>query len=204
MRIAIKLALAALAAMGITMLAPAYAADKGGPKIANIFDDAPVGPSKYNWTGCYAGGGIQKMSASTDIGFGADGYGMGLLGGCDVQLGVLVLGAFGDYDWKHVTQFGGVNLREWSFGGRAGVTLSNATLIYALVSRPTLNVNTFNVSTTGIGVGGGIETMITPHIAIGLEYRHNDWSNLAPAPVNAREDVVGVRLTARVNFFSGK
>ncbi len=149
-----------------------------------------------SWTGCYAGGALKHVNGTTDSwGVGVDGYAMGGIVGCDLQIGNIVLGGFGDYDWGHVSQFGGISYKEWSFGGRAGVVVAPTVLIYALANRPQIQYsgNSFN----GLGVGGGVEVQLTKNWATALEYRHETFDTIAP--VNVHVDTIGARLTFRVD-----
>lgn len=148
-----------------------------------------------SWTGCHAsafGGGV---SGVMDPGYGVDGYLYGLGIGCDMQLNRIVLGGFVDHAWMHVTQFGGVDAREWSFGGRAGVLLTDNTLLYGLVSRPQLNIDGMG-SVTGFGWGGGLETKLgglANNWTAVLEYRQNTFDDIP----DAREHQVrfGINVT---------
>jgi hypothetical protein len=160
----------------------------------------PYLKAPVSWTGCYIGPTLKKDVGIADPIFGVDGYAMGFMGGCDVKVGALVVGGFGDYDWQHFSQFGGQNAREWSFGARVGIVphvLADNTLIYGLVSRPQLQIQGTTVN--GLGIGGGIETQITKFFSVALEYRHNTFDDLLPG-MNAREDTFGLRGALRLDI----
>jgi outer membrane immunogenic protein len=71
---------------------------------------APVPVRVFTWTGCYVGGNVGGIWAHTewnDSVFGNFGSGTasgaigGVQGGCNYQMGSLVLGIQGDYDWTN-------------------------------------------------------------------------------------------------------
>jgi outer membrane immunogenic protein len=112
-----------------------------------------VAPIGYNWTGCYVDGGggyglFNQDSFTTDDGGGSTskvtnggrGWFGTVGGGCDVQFGRWVVGAFGNYDFADLK--GDVVIpasnavgREkqdsaWAVGGRLGYTLTPTILTY--------------------------------------------------------------------------
>jgi outer membrane immunogenic protein len=138
-------------AVALAMAAPAIAADlrpKAPPTKA-----PPVAPIGYNWTGCYVAGGggyglfnqdtsrnLEGGGSSAEVTNGGRGWFGTVGGGCDVQFGSWVLGAFGDYDFADLK--GDVVIpasnavgREkqdsaWAVGGRLGYTLTPTILTY--------------------------------------------------------------------------
>ena len=138
-------------AVALAMAAPAIAADlrpKAPPTKA-----PPVAPIGYNWTGCYVQGGggyglfnqdsvrvNDNGSSTSEVTNGGRGWFGTVGGGCDVQFGSWVFGAFGDYDFtdlKGDIVIPGSNAvgREkqdsaWAVGGRLGYTLTPTILTY--------------------------------------------------------------------------
>lgn len=154
---------------------------------------------KSQWTGCYvgAGGGYSIFDSKTSVGaagFGdfatvdglaAEGVGLYAKTGCDVELvPKWVVGAFGDYDWQHNTDFS-VNVlgapgdivkasldSSWTVGGRAGYLVKPDALLYVLVGYTQAQVSDISfpafpgaTSLTvpdlkGIVYGGGIDVAL--------------------------------------------
>ena len=128
------------------------------------------------------------MNVANVSGLGSNGSLIGLGVNCDWRLDSFVLGAFADYQW-HNGQDVTANLgpaaitfgfdRQMTLGGRAGFMVSESTLAYALLGWTKLSssgvsgIVTADVPDfTGVVYGGGIETAISKHIKLGLEYRH--------------------------------
>jgi outer membrane immunogenic protein len=190
------------------------------------------------WTGCYAkieGGAAAAnnqvaFGKYVDIdGFGATGGTVGLGGGCDVQFQQFVIGAFGDFNWLQGmdtsidTAWGNVaHLKyddQWALGGRAGVLLTNDTLLYALAAYTELNTSDLEIlggaekltvpKFTGYALGGGMQTRITEHILLGMEYRYNKYDvgqiDVPYTPINLTMEpvvqTVHATLTYEFNFF---
>jgi outer membrane immunogenic protein len=139
-------------AVALAMAAPAIAADLR-PKAPPITKAPPVAAVGYNWTGCYVNGGggygmFNQDSFTTDGGGGSTsevtnggrGWFGTVGGGCDMQFGSWVVGAFGDYDFtdlKGDVVIPGLDAvgREkqdsaWAVGGRLGYTLTPTILTY--------------------------------------------------------------------------
>jgi|SRR6267142_2683 outer membrane immunogenic protein len=138
-------------AVALAMAAPAIAADlrpKAPPTKA-----PPVAPIGYNWTGCYVQGGggyglfnqdssrIDEVGrSSSEVTNGGRGWFGTVGGGCDMQFGSWVVGAFGDYDFTDlkgdiVIPASNAVGREkqdsaWAVGGRLGYTLTPTILTY--------------------------------------------------------------------------
>ncbi len=170
----------------------AKAADKGGAPVtaAEAARLAPTNP----WSACHAGVTIGVVAGVMDPIYGVDGYQYGGALGCDLQINQLVIGAFTDYSWKHVTAFGnGVDGNAWTFGGRAGFLVNSSTLLYGLVGRSQLRIDGMG-ETNGLAIGGGIETLLRPDVSVALEYRRSTYDDIT----DGREHTVGVRLSYRV------
>jgi opacity protein-like surface antigen len=155
---------------------PANAADKGGITRAEAEKLAPVSP----WTACYAGVSIGAVAGVMDPIFGVDGYSFGGFGGCDIQMGRIVIGATVDYSQMHVTAFGATEeAKHLSFGGRAGVLPTDNTLLYAKLARPRLTMDGDN--TNGLAVGAGIDTMLAPNWMLRFEYSRETFDDIPDA-----------------------
>jgi outer membrane immunogenic protein len=164
----------------------AAAADLGGGRVIPALPEVPavLAPST-SWSGCYAGvgggWGVSKTEAEAFgfviDGLGADGGILSALGGCDLQLGQVVVGAFGEYSWHHdhTLQFGPLSTsldESWSVGGRAGV-LVGPTLVYGLAgfTRAEFEFGDHD----GIVYGGGVELPIGNGFALRGEYTFSDY-----------------------------
>ena len=137
-------------AAALALAGPAIAADM--PVKAPPVSRAPA-PIGYNWTGCYVDGGggyglfnqdsftrEDGVPSTSKVTNGGRGWFGTLGGGCDVQFGSWVVGAFGDYDFAGLrgnVVIPGLNVvgREketsaWAVGGRLGYTLTPTILTY--------------------------------------------------------------------------
>ena len=174
--------------------------------------------TKVNWTGCYGGGGLGMASTVTKadaeiVGVGnlltVDGVGTGgaawtIIGGCDVQVGRFVVGAFADYTWHDQTWSVSSGLlpgtiasldiqSQWTIGGRAGVTVGNA-LVYGLVGYTRLTTGDLSIpiipisftvpEMTGWALGGGVDLALGNGFHLGAEYRYQmfDRETIALVP----------------------
>jgi opacity protein-like surface antigen len=110
---------------------------------------------------------------------------------------MLVIGGLVDYDWKNLTVGNHtITPTAWDFGARAGVLVNQNTLVYGLVTRPTLSVSGMS-DQTGLGFGGGVETTLNNNFTVSLEYLRETYANLP----TAREHDVMVRLNYKVHMF---
>jgi outer membrane immunogenic protein len=138
-------------AAAFAMAGSAIAADlPARPPIAKAPPGVPIG---YSWTGCYVDGGggyglfnqdsfrvDDNGNTTSKVTNGGRGWFGTVGGGCDVQFGSWVFGAFGDYDFADLK--GDVVIpasnavgREtqdsaWAVGGRLGYTLTPTILTY--------------------------------------------------------------------------
>lgn len=175
-------------------------------------------PAPRNWTGCHisaqVGYGIAQHDSTLDVvgapaslninSLSATGTEIGGGVGCDVQMGRLVFGLFGDYmaaDIEHSTTaaLGIANLdlsttieRQWSIGGRVGVLLSETTLAYALGAYSRAESSDLKLSAgplgnlswdvpelTGLTIGLGIEHQFTSALALRAEIRHTEFDTVS-------------------------
>jgi len=197
-------------------------------------------------TGCYIGLAAGMASTTTNAtvdavpaggpsanlatidGLGSQGSLVGVGGGCDLVMdNKFVLGAFGDYVW-HKQSFNAsaigasINLdltKQWTVGGRAGVFVTDSTMLYALAGWTKLSTDGIGGSITaglpdmtGTVLGGGMEVTLSKHIKAALEYRHTSFDSqtavLFTAPggsitskVQPDMNTVMVRLSYGVDFF---
>lgn len=157
-----------------------------------------------SWTGCYVGVYAGYTVAASEIsvpgfasleGLSSEGGQIGPIGGCDLQLDRLVVGAFADYAFRSVdttVTLGGfsesVGLENaWSIGGRAGFLITPQTLAYGLVAYQESDFDDAGTGIisdlSGIAFGGGLETEFSPGWRLRGEYRYVDYSS---------KDILGV------------
>jgi outer membrane immunogenic protein len=159
-------------AAALAMAAPAIAADLR-PKAPPPIVKAPPAPIGYNWTGCYvAGGGGYGLynsdsfsidgGSSSNVTNGGQGWFGTVGGGCDVQFGNWVLGAFGDYDFTDlkgdvvIPNSNAVGREKqdsaWAVGGRLGYTLTPTILTYVNGGYTQARFDAINFVSQGAGV----------------------------------------------------
>lgn len=155
------------------------------------------------WTGCgVVVTGSLDSAVLEDI-LGANGYGIsgGVL--CDRKWDRVVLGVFANYgigrfDWASID----IDTQGWQGGGRAGVTLTDTTLVYVLAAYEELNAEVagFDVDLTGPVLGGGVEIALWPGWAGRLEYQRAmlETEGLGDAEVNI--DRIRAGLVWKLNF----
>jgi outer membrane immunogenic protein len=209
-------ALLATAAFAVSITA-AVAADKGGHIIPDFPAAVPavLAPST-SWTGCYIGGGGGYAISNTGVsvpgflsidGLGAEGYTAFAGGGCDLQMGAVVVGGFADYTWDFEHDFTvsagggsfstGLNER-WAAGGRAGVLVGGA-LAYGLVGYTDADLDIG--SHAGVVYGGGLELPVGAGFSLKGEYRYSDLEEVSYGPVVVDPDIHEVR--ASINYKIG-
>jgi outer membrane immunogenic protein len=198
-----------------------------------------------SFTGCRIGGtagvtaSVTEATATSPLfvggsigldGFGTDGADIGVLAGCDLQVGDrFVVGAFGDFvfrdhEWSLTATDGVDSLKlstpfgnQWTIGVRGGVTLTPTSMLYALVGYSEaeggdigISVNGASVGSVSLGdlkgwtVGGGIETEMLKNLVVGLEYRYQHFDtrslDLGIANVDFDTDAHSVRLNVAWRF----
>jgi opacity protein-like surface antigen len=186
----------------------AAAADLGR---GHVIPELPAVPAvlapAVSYSGCYAGGGVGYAVSTTGVdlfqkgpkledkfvagldGLGASGHTFSALGGCDLQMSQVVVGAWGDFTWhqdhdvtlswasptlanpaatKSVSS--GLN-DQWSVGGRAGV-LVGPSLVYGLVGYTEASLDIGDHA--GLIYGGGIELPLGAGFALQAQYTYSD------------------------------
>ena len=184
-------------AVALAMAAPAIAADLPSRGPINKAPP-PVAPIGYNWTGCYVAGGggyglfnqdtsrnFEGGGSSAEVTNGGRGWFGTVGGGCDVQFGSWVLGAFGDYDFadlKGDVAIPGPNLvgREkqdsaWAVGGRLGYTLTPTILTYVNAGYTQARFDGFDLNSqnTGLPVGQNIGALTYSGWFLGSGFEYN-------------------------------
>jgi opacity protein-like surface antigen len=147
-----------------------------------LISSAEAGP----YTGCHVGAVGSYNAATVEDTFGAEGYGIAGVAGCDLQVDRFVVGAWGEYgtrtfDWSGID----VDAKGWAAGGRAGIVVTN-TLLYGLVGYTDLEAEADylgSIDLTGIVLGGGAEVDLGRNFFARLEYQHldleTDWDDEA-------------------------
>lgn len=157
-------------------------------------------PAHAQWSGCYGGAAIGYASTVTDIdfdiggftgsatGLGTDGTVASLRAGCDMQMDLVVIGAWGDYSWLHdheqsiaITGLGSAAVgldTMWAAGARAGVTVGNNALVYVLLGYGEAHGTGGLPSLDGLVYGGGMELILGHGFTGSLEYRYADLDTL--------------------------
>jgi outer membrane immunogenic protein len=203
------------AAIIAATIGSAAAADMGAGHIMPSLPAVPaaIAPAT-SWSGCYVGGGggwgISKTTltvpgvkavaddpatlpdesapavpgASLD-GLGADGGVLGVLGGCDLQMGQVVVGGFANYDWHQdhdVTLTLGTKSwssgidEQWAVGGRAGV-LVGPSLVYGIAGYTEAKLDIGDH--TGWVYGAGVELPLGNGFSLRGEYTYSDLEEVA-------------------------
>ena len=182
-----KLSLAA--ALSVLALGSAVAADLPRRATAPAPYVAPV--PVFTWTGFYAGvnagygWGQQKSTANAAFGS-LDGAQVGGTAGYNQQVGALVFGVEGDWDWSNAKHTNGANVskltNEMTARGRVGYAVDRVLLFttggYAggTVDR-TDGVNAANDWHNGYVLGGGMEYAITNNVSAKADYLYTDLSS---------------------------
>jgi outer membrane immunogenic protein len=187
----------------------------------------PVSPA-YNWSGFYiglnTGYGFGDSTWNTPFGnspsFAVNGAMAGATVGWNYQIGQLVLGIEGDYDWQNLrgaenttcpTLGAGIvncaTSSNWygTFRGRVGYAMDRI-LLYATAGGAVTDIRASTAaqswtSNTELGwaAGAGIEGAITDNLTAKVEYLFTDYSN--GACTTASCSTTGVANTGSVKFY---
>ncbi len=178
----------------MALLVPVQAADKGGKEIVTLREAEALHP-KTPWSSCYAGVSLGVTAAVLEPIYGVDGYRYDGFGGCTGQWGRLVAGLEAGYGATHVT-IGNSSFdpKEWYFAGLGGFLLTEKTLAYVKVSRPELEIE--GTKFRGLGLGGGMETLVTPPVGLRLEYMRETFDDIQ----DARAHVLRAGIVWRFNM----
>jgi outer membrane immunogenic protein len=157
----------------------------------------PVVSPAYNWSGFYIGlntgygFGDSTWSAPgfTSGSFSVDGAMAGATLGWNYQIGQLVLGIEGDYDWQNVRGTSGAlcgscdTASNWygTFRGRVGYAMDRI-MVYGTAGGAVTDIKASAAAlpwatTTQLGwaAGGGIEGAITDNLTAKIEYLFTDY-----------------------------
>lgn len=202
------IALYTVGAAGLFMLAmflmhdKAKAADKGGAPVNQLFNDGAPSP-KQSWTGFYLSIEGGYADALIDPIFGVDGHMYGARAGGNVQMGVMVGGAYVGFD-KMSMSVGGSNVNADSlyYGALLGLlpTASKDVLIYGTGGQRNFNIDGLGKLNQNWFAGGGAQWRMTENWSAGLEYTR---TFLEDAPGNARVNTTMISLTYKLPPLSG-
>jgi outer membrane immunogenic protein len=174
----------------------ALAADMPQPGPAPVYSKAPMLMPMYSWTGCYVGGNVGGVWATTNWTIAANGQAItnqnisSFLGGgqvgCNYQISAWVFGVQGDYDWTNANT---------ATADMAAVALTDHTNIKSLASvtgrvgyawdrflgyvkgGAAWEKETYSTTVNVIGVtfSTASETRTGWTIGVGGEYGFTDW-----------------------------
>lgn len=225
------------------------AAYRFGGSDAGDAPDASVPPARFGG-GFYLGGGFGLEALSQDLGLGAtffggaagiDGLSTGSFGGTlvagyDVMIAPRILaGAFASYDFStadSVISASALRLGisaslpslddSWTVGARAGWTVTDDSLLYALVGYTRVSVNDPTIGAgpisfaipfpdlDGVTIGGGFEKLITANLSLRAEYRYtmldDERIDLVPGflGIGIESALHSAKLTATYRFTAGQ
>jgi outer membrane immunogenic protein len=174
------------------MFSVGQAAADGLPSRGGVRDLDRPEAGTWNWTGFYlgagVGGGAQVVNLGSDVG-GEGAFGTVIIG-YDVLVGPrLVVGVFADYDFSGISgdvladngdgTVSAITLDHnysWSVGGRLGLLVNPATLVYGTggYTQAEFELGGDPQTFDGYFVGGGIETSLRDNWFLKLEYRFSD------------------------------
>jgi outer membrane immunogenic protein len=188
----------------------------------------PIVSPAYNWSGFYLGlntgygFGDSTWSTPASSSFAVDGAMAGATLGANYQIGQLVLGIEGDYDWQNVRgsqtsgvcALGGGNVAvsgcatssNWygTFRGRVGYAMDRI-LLYATaggavtdVRASTANQSWASNTELGWAAGAGIEGAITDNLTAKIEYLFTDYSSGACTAASC--SINGAANTGSIKF----
>lgn len=189
-----RFALSAAAVLGISMAAPALAADvvyEEPPAPAPIIESAPVS----SWAGPYAGlhagygfgGSVHDKTNDNDIE--TKGWLGGAFGGFNMQNGQFVYGAEADVNYNDADgSNAGVDARariDGSLRARAGVALNDDILVYGTAGVAAERLKVTDTVTAqsdtnlmlGYTVGAGTDVKLTEDVFARAEYRYSDYGS---------------------------
>jgi len=96
----------------------------------------------------------------------------GLIGGFqlgfDKQMGRVVVGVFGDYNWSDIN----AKNNDWTVGGRIGFLVDPRMMVYGLAGYTQADYDEADYE--GWTIGGGAEYAVTDNIFVGTKYTYTD------------------------------
>lgn len=161
---------------------------------------------------CYAeasgGKNITAAEVADTITVQADGFQLGLGGGCDLTVDRMLFGIWGRYDFADVdgSVFNTVLSADdyWSGGGRVGYKINDGTLLYGVFgfARSDLDLATVDAGRDGVLYGAGLEIDLAglgmPNVSGFVAWEHIDWRD--KGAIESDTDVIrtGVRIKLNV------
>lgn len=155
-------------------------------------------------TDCYVGVGAGKniSALTTDttgpVSVALDGFQIGARGGCDVAVGVMVLGGWVGYDWADVEN--SVDFDYASIGAKLGYKINDGALAYAVggFAAPDLK---FGSDERGTLYGAGLEldfSNIQPGLVAWVEWNGIDWRQSGDMDASTDTIMVGAKIKLQV------
>ncbi len=175
-----------------------FGAEGAGPAIAS---------PAYDWSGFYVGAALGAGEVVHDVsilggidlnGIGGEGVFGELNAGYDYDFGKLVAGVMVDGNYSGISTdlnaTGGVGSAsikaDYGFDilGRVGMKVNPSTLAYVLggyswghfkaeASTGGRSIGSYDWSSSGFSVGGGLETAVSTHTTLGIEYRYAQFGD---------------------------
>ena len=183
-----------LATCAVVLPGPAYAAS----------------PSCYVEVG--AGGALsqqQLTDAGASVTIAGDGYTAGGGIGCDVKFDQVLIGAFGRYDFQHLTgSMAGESWKsdaQWTVAMRAGYFVQPSILLYGVVGMQGTEIDYAGLTTLdtkGLLLGGGLELEIAKHVALFAQYEHTQFGGWKDGTAELKPATDAVRIGVRIRFNS--
>ncbi|MBR0827012.1 porin family protein [Bradyrhizobium manausense] len=208
-----KTLLSGVIALAISTLTPAVLAPALAADVPLPYKAAPAAAPAYSWTGCYVGGnggggrGLNEWQPLQGIEFNSvhnSGWFAGVQAGCDYQVGSLVVGIEGQFDWADMKDttatvpagVGGVGFlltskldRFATATARVGYAFDRV-LLYAKGGAAFAHFDQNFTQTDFLGttipmngtqniagfvVGGGLEYALLPNVSLKAEYNYFDF-----------------------------
>jgi outer membrane immunogenic protein len=175
-----------------------FGAEGTGPAIAS---------PAYDWSGFYVGAAVgagevvhdlSLLGAADANGIGGEGVFGELNAGYDHDFGNFVAGIMVDGNYSGISSDLDVNglgevasvKADYGFDvlGRVGMKVNPSTLAYVLggyswahfkaeAGIPGLGAGSYDWSSSGFSVGGGLETAVSTHTTLGIEYRYSQFAD---------------------------
>ena len=156
------------------------------------------------WTGCGVGLHGSRVNAEADFGapinIGANGYSAGVSALCDLAFDRLVLGVFVDWDkvWGDLHTIGVNSIL--TVGGRAGVLVTQATLLYAHAGWNRVDLSGgSDINGYSLGLGSEVKLQGTP-VALDMRWTHREFADVMGSGIDASSDEFRLGLTYK--FFA--
>lgn len=206
-----RIAFAAIVALGLSL--PVAAADLGGSyKDSPLAGDFSSNPFAGFYVGVQAGGQFTNIDVMDQFdGIGADGFVAGGHAGYNFAGGRFVFGPYVEGGFSNVnTDISGFDaLKQDSYvqlGGLAGYVVGSATLISVHGgyewSQWGSDLGTGDIDVGAFVLGGGIDTMIAPHVSLGakVDYLVTDSIEVSGFDASDLVEAESLRATLRLTY----